>query len=663
MKNGTEMTSNKKLRYPAVPLLNIDPYFNMWSFSDCLTDDITRHWTGARNAMVGMIKYEGKVFRFMGKCAESSRFYFCEPDIIPQTNLCVMPTRTIYTFENDDLVLTVTFVSPVIADDLFLMSRPAAYVEYSVSPKREMNPPQVYFDISCECAVDDPKQSVILKRDKYGMYCGNAEQDILGKCGDDVRIDWGYLHLLDKDGYFASSLQSRDAFANEKDVNYLEEDKSYNIYEETPVMAVVKIGFDNVITIAYDDIRSIRYFGKDIDAYYKSNGDSFADICEKALSQYDEVKKKCEVFDIEQIETAQKISGEYADIICGVYRQAIASHKLCYDENGLLFISKECFSNGCGATLDITYPSMPLFMCINPELIKGMLRPIFDFAKTDKWKFDFAPHDCGTYPHLEGQVYGLDEESGELKYDMQMPVEESGNMLLCTYAVCRMSEDYTYATENKDLLDKWASYLINYGYDPNEQICTDDFAGRLAHNCNLSVKAILGLYAYGEMFKNEEYKEKAREFAKIWQKEAFEGDHYRLAFDKENSWSLKYNLVWDRLFGFNVFDKSVYETEAKYYLTQLGRYGVKLDSRDYMAKNDWIMWASVLSRDKEYRDLLIHSVWNMMNETKDRVPLGDWYHIDTGRQWPLYFNKRPMGFSNRPVVGGFWMPMLEEKIK
>jgi hypothetical protein len=69
-----------------------------------------------------------------------------------------------------------------------------------------------------------------------------------------------------------------------------------------------------------------------------------------------------------------------------------AAHKLVYDENGdVLYISKECFSNGCAATVDVSYPSIPLFLCYNPELVRGMMRPIFRFARTDEWEFDFSP--------------------------------------------------------------------------------------------------------------------------------------------------------------------------------------------------------------------------------------------------------------------------------
>ncbi len=663
MQNKKELSKQTKLRYPAVPLLNIDPYFNIWSFSDFLTDDVTRHWTGVKNQIVGMIKYNGKVFRFMGKCASGSRFYYSEPKALPQIDVTVTPTKTIYTFENDDLTLIVTFLNPIPTDDMLLMSRPIAYMEYKVLPKKEIEPPKVYFDIAAECCVDNPKQSVVSDRNEYGIYCGNAEQNILNKSGDDIRIDWGYLCLLDKDGFFAEALPMRDAFANDEKADFLTENVPYNVFDYNPVMAVVKIGFDGVIAIAYNDIKSIQYFGKNLDAYYKSNGDTFDDICKNALSEYTVIKNKCTEFDKKQISAAKAISNDYADIISYAYRQAVASHKLCYDEKGILFISKECFSDGDAATLDVTYPSVPLFLVTNPELVKGMLRPIFDFAKTDKWNFGFAPHDCGRYPILNGQDYGRDRETGEISEDKQMPIEESGNILLCVYAVCRMLDNFDYANENKELLKKWVQYLIDYGYDPNNQLCTDDFAGHMAHNCNLSVKAILGIYAYGEMFECNEYKEKAKEFAKKWEKDTFENNHYKLAFDKENSWSLKYNLAWDRLFGFGVFDKSVFETETKYYLTKLEKYGIPLDSRSDMAKSDWNIWATALSDDTEYRDAIIRSIWTMVNETRERVPLTDYYNVKTGRQWQCGYYKRPWGFSNRTVVGGFWMPLLMKKIQ
>jgi len=117
---------------PAVPLLLTDPYFSIWSFADTLYDDSPRHWTGARNSMVGMVKYGDKIYRFMGKLSDSSNFYYCEPEIIPQKSVDIKPTQTKYTFENNDLILEVNFISPLLTDDLLLLSRPVTYITYKI---------------------------------------------------------------------------------------------------------------------------------------------------------------------------------------------------------------------------------------------------------------------------------------------------------------------------------------------------------------------------------------------------------------------------------------------------------------------------------------------------------------------------------------------------
>ena len=61
------MKTLKSMRPAAVPLVLSDPFFNVWSFSDCLHDDCTRHWTGERNALTAIIDIDGAKYRFCGK--------------------------------------------------------------------------------------------------------------------------------------------------------------------------------------------------------------------------------------------------------------------------------------------------------------------------------------------------------------------------------------------------------------------------------------------------------------------------------------------------------------------------------------------------------------------------------------------------------------------
>lgn len=113
----------------------------------------------------------------------------------------------------------------------------------------------------------------------------------------------------------------------------------------------------------------------------------------------------------------------------------IAAHKLFKDADGnLLFFSKENNSNGCINTVDLTYPSAPLFLAYNPELQKGMMTSILNTVPADRWNKPFPAHDIGTYPIANGQVYGGD-----------MPIEEGGNMVVLTAAIAKVEGNADYA--------------------------------------------------------------------------------------------------------------------------------------------------------------------------------------------------------------------------
>ena len=632
------------IRPSSVPLITVDPYFSVWSPADRLTDCSTVHWTGRRNGMVGMVKIDGKTYRFMGKLEANGRWLYKEPEALPQTGLDITPTSSEYTFENDAVKLTVTFRSPLLLDDPVLFSRPVSYIEYDAKLKGE-HEFELYFDVSAELSADWDTYEVKFGRTENSLWCGNVDQKPLNRSGDNLRIDWGYLHLARKDA-FLSNVDIRKAYAAGNKLPVLDENATSHIYS-CPTLAVITSDTKGVIALAYDDVKSIEYFGEKLDPYYRQKYASFDEMLKDALSDYDEVKAKAERFDNELTEHMLAVGKDYAAVGCLLYRQAIAAHKLVQSPDGPLFLSKECFSNGCIATLDVTYPSIPLFLLYNPELVKGMLRPIIRLARSDKWEYDFAPHDCGQYPLCNGQVYGLHE--GKLLESSQMPIEECANFIICVAAVCIAEGSTSFYDSCRELCDKWADYLSKYGYDPGNQLCTDDFAGHIDHNCNLSVKAIVALGVYARLSGNSSYFDTAKAMADKWTAEAATDKASRRCFDKPDSWSLKYNMVWDRIFGLGLFAGDVYKKEVALYSEKMDRYGVTLDSEHTYTKLDWEAWTTVLCDNKEYRDAVYAAIRRMVEETDDRVPMTDWYFADTAAQ---------RGFQNRTVVGGYFINLM-----
>ena len=395
------------------------------------------------------------------------------------------------------------------------------------------------------------------------------------------------------------------------------------------------------------------YFGENLKAYWKNDGKTIEEAIKEAAGEYDSLRAKCDAFSKKiEADAVAKGGEKYAELLLLAYRQVMAAHKLVVDKEGNnLYISKECFSNGCAATVDVTYPSAPMYLLYNTELLKGMLRPIFRYASSDAWEFDFAPHDVGQYPLVNGQVYG----NNELKW--QMPVEECGNMIILVSAICKADGEFSFAEENFELLEKWSKYLIKYGKDPEHQLCTDDFAGHLAHNCNLSLKAIMGITGFADILKNlgkENEAEKllaiAKDYADSFIKNAENEDgSYRLAYDRPGTFSLKYNSVWDKIWKTGLFPESFFKSEIERYKKEALPYGVPLDSREKYTKSDWLIWVASLADNKDDFEFFSSLLWKAYDTMRTRVPMTDWYYTDTSEM---------VGFRHRTVQGGLFIRLM-----
>ncbi len=647
-----------RMRAPSVPLITVDPYFSVWSAANRLTDTDTSHWTGKPNTVCGTVMIDGEAYRFMGRGDAPAMKQIC---------LDVNAMTTEYRFTAGGIELTARFTSPLFLDDYYYLTRPVSYLRltYRSLDKKEHSV-IANIAVSEEICLNYRGQDAIEidMIDSEGLNAistvkiGSVSQPVLEKRGDDIRIDWGYFYLSTEGEHAKIGAYMKEVpFAKES------REREYPHGEETEMTFVfaentVDPECGALFTFAYDDIESIVYFGKHLKSYWNKDGGNILAEIEAAFSDYDFCYLKSEAFSDRLFIDAVKAGGEkYAELLLLAYRQVLAAHKLVLDEDGsILYISKECHSNGCAATVDVSYPSVPMFLLYNPELVRGMMRPVMKYARSDEWtktlKYDFAPHDVGQYPHVNGQVYAGN------RFEGQMPVEECGNMLVMAATEAIASGDASFVKAHLDLLTLWVKYLEKNGRDPQNQLCTDDFAGHLAHNCNLSLKAIMGIAGLGIIYKllgedekYDSYLAKARELAADWAVRAANGDgSYRLAFDREGSFSMKYNIVWDKLFGTDIMAKSVIASEVASYRRKINKYGLPLDNRATYTKSDWLVWTATLADNRDDFEEMITPLWDTYNASMSRCPMTDWYDTVSSRQ---------IGFRHRTVQGGLFIKLLD----
>lgn len=541
------------LRAPAYPLITIDPYTSAWSCTDKLYDESVKHWTGTNFPLIGAIRVDGEVFRFMGveepplktiaamstekewigkytfnesaKGWENRSFndvswkkdkaafgtadelnvqtlwltkdiwvrrdidvtenltnkkvflIYSHDDIfelyvngiqvvetgyvwrknvilelpvevvktltagnnviaahchnrtggalvdfglyvedeIPtyldrtavQKSADVQATQTHYTFDCGNVELKVSFTAPLFMDDLYLVSRPVNYISYEVNAlDNQEHDVQAYFETAPHWALNigsQPSRSEMsTANDLLYLKTGSTEQNILGRSGDDVKIDWGYFYLSadtkTSAGAYGNPYSLRSEFANNGKV-------AASSGEQDNVNTAISQDLGNgknlsgFVMLEYDDLYSIQYFGENLRPYWNKNGDKkIEDVFAEAWKDFDNLKKRCDKFDLEHMQEALQAGGkEYAEICALAYRQAISAHKVVEAPNGdLLFLSKENNSNGSIGTVDITYPSAPMFLYYNPELVKGLMNHIFYYSESGKWTKPFPSHDIGT---------------------------------------------------------------------------------------------------------------------------------------------------------------------------------------------------------------------------------------------------------------------------
>jgi len=582
------------------------------------------------------------------------------------------------------LAVTLTTLNTMFPDDLLKMSMPTTTITLDVrSLDGKTHNVEAYLEAQASHTVDGLDEEVIVNswksRNALGAKVGSTAQNVFGVWGDHVNIDWGYLYLgtdTRSAGTVTAGAADVDtlhkAFEEKGTLPQIEDGHKQPARQGPLAIAVAhtlgSVGSNGAsvsFVYAYDDITSVYYFGQKQKAYWTTVYDSILSAIDAAFTDYKNDLTRAVAFDKKLLSDLAAKGGDKYATICGMaYRQTIAATKVTWNSNAKkpeLFL-KEISTNGDMQTADVVFPASPLFLYVNATLLQMLIDPLMRFANNETWNpytDPYCPHQIGVFPVANDTTAAQEE----------MPMENTGNMFLMMLAILqRNGGDVSfYYPKYFKVMTKWADYLKSTLPFPENQLCTDDFMGAIPNNTNLAAKGIIALNAYAELCyaatKDDTcrnvYQTAAINFAKTWLKEATVDDptpHTVLSFTLKNTWSTKYNMLWQRILKmkdvpFPNFDELA-EMEVSWYLTKAKEYGTSLDIRNDWCKIDWLSWASALTKKEENYNIFMNKMYNFLNTSPSRCPLTDLYVVDTGAALGT------ASFVARPVVGGFFAKAL-----
>eukprot|EP00401_Gymnodinium_catenatum_P037391 CAMPEP_0117518306 /NCGR_PEP_ID=MMETSP0784-20121206/32063_1 /TAXON_ID=39447 /ORGANISM="" /LENGTH=705 /DNA_ID=CAMNT_0005314221 /DNA_START=1 /DNA_END=2118 /DNA_ORIENTATION=- len=669
------------LRPPCAPLNVVSPYQSTWSCTSNLFDSFPQHWAGQTVGMYGMVKVDGQAFRLLGGPGGAGAG---TPPV--QTSVVVAPTTTTYSFDAGGVSLKLHFTTPAIGldEDIVSASRPITHVTFEVAASDgKAHDVQLYYDNSAEGAVMSVDERVTWFRPKAAtvhdmlaiMQIGVADQKPLAQGSD--TINWGYwIVATPKAAAGVHTVMSSDAVCRGAflDGSYfgLSDDSSgpRPAKERWPLLSVawdlgrLSPGFTQQrhLVLAYDQVVSQRYFGTDMAPLWRNTWPDAVALLEAVEVARDQDLAATKAFDDKLVADLTAAGGDkYATLASLVYRQVLGGTQAVWNpvlKEAWVFM-KEISSDGDVSTVDVVYPAFPMFQYLYPEYFRRTLIPLLVYGNNETasygvdipYNLAWAPHHLGHWP-----ICDLRPERQE-----QMPVEESGNMLIMLAGLYKEQRSLSYLAPYWHMLDTWADFIVDSLPDPGSQLCTDDFEGPSPHNTNLAAKGIVALEAYsgllrakGDDEKAERYLKQASGFASAWVANATDGDHYRIQFDLPGTWSQKYNLLYQKVLGLKAFPQSVFDEEEKYYHTKMEVCGVALDNRHQYTKSDWSLWSASLATSQSQFNAIVDGVFNFANTTPSRVPLSDWYDVTTCTA---------KGFRARPVQGGLYAKMLVPRLE
>jgi hypothetical protein len=671
------------IRPPAVPLVVRGPYVSTWLPATKLPGTWPTFWTGRPTAMAGIVRVDGTSYIFAGapsvapKALNGIRSH---PQTLPgfgrtldQSLLEVTPTRSRFHLEGGGIRLTVEFLSPVEPDNLRAQSIPMSYVLLTVdSLDGKPHDVQIYMDISGDwvdgSALEPISWAPARARSSQGelqvwtVYPSQpqpfTERDQLAAWGT---VIWATPRASGLTFQSGPDIAVRGQFVHHGRLTNSNHAGQGSIGNERPVFAFsINLGqltstpITMPLFLGQARTPAIRYLGRNLQPLWTRYFRSWREMVSFFWADVSQARHRADTLDRRIVADATAAGGKAYAGLCGIaLRQAYGGTELVVGPNGKPWaFLKEISSDGNVSTVDVIYPASPAWLYADPAYLGMLLEPLLAYAETGGWPRPYAEHDLGSgYPNAAGHDNGFEEN---------MPVEESGNMLImaAAYLQRRPAKAPAFAAAHYQILKQWADYLVSVLPDPGYQNQTDDFAGRIAHSVNLALKGIIAVAAMGQIAAvagdaadHAHYTAVARQCMSFWLAHANDptGKHLDLTYSSNDggngTWGTLYNAYADRLLGTGLIPRTVQAEQAAWYMRKVKPFGLPLQVPHHYAKTDWEMFTAAWLSRYPIKNDLVQRVYAYANTTPSRVPFSDLHSTVTGKQ---------VKFQARPVQGGMF---------
>ncbi|KAJ9268181.1 hypothetical protein DTO212C5_5723 [Paecilomyces variotii] len=639
---------------PSYPLAVRSPYLSAWlpgNLANSLPSSAPQFWSGNDLAWSVIVRVDGVAYNVFGVTDALDG-----TQQAALTDATFTSTHSTFTLTAGDGTVKLDFFSPVSPKNYLRQSLPFSYLTVTVSGTS--GNVQVYSDIDDTWTGQSSASSWSYSTNgTTGVYQITPANPITYAESANEQALWGeavYATRPSDGGTLTSASGPPSTVRSE----FVSNGKLSNSYPGWTSGGVVGFAHDlgtisgsSAVTFAIGHVReeAINYLGAAQTGYYRASYPETVAAVTYFLDDYSDAASESTTFDnLIQSSGNSAYGSNYSDILALSVRQTFGGIELTIpnqslDTSDVQAFLKEISSDGNIQTVDVIYATFPIFYVLNPDFIRLLLQPVFTYLDQGSYTEAYAPHDLGAhYPNATGWDSSTEEA---------MPVEESGNVILLTYAYQSASNQTDLATTYSSYLQKYAQYLNENGEYPAAQYSLNDALGKLANQTNLGVKAAVALGAYNKLFSSStQYTSAATTFAdNIYTNRLGTnsgGNYYTLQYGVE-PWFLVFNNYPDILFDLGIFPQESYNATSDFYPTVRSTAGIPLDGSLQWGQTNWQAWVAAISGSST-QEVFISDLHAYISNGLNTAPFSDRYWVEDSGE---YTAGQSYTFRARPTLG------------